>query len=108
MRSSIALAPLVALAFGFAVLADDKKDEKKPEKPALPAVPDPWPPVIGKPFPDMELADQDGKATRLSEFKGKVLLVEPVGMACPACQAFSGALGKPGCFKGATAQKGLP
>lgn len=113
MRSSLVVAPLVApllaLAVGFAVFADEKKaDEKKVEKPALPAVPDPWPPVIGKPFPDIELVDQEGTATRISDFKGKVLLVEPVGMGCPGCQAFSGALGKPGVFKGGSAQAGLP
>ncbi len=111
MRAPLVVSLLLALLVGVAVRADDKKDEKKDDKadkPALPAVPDPWPPVIGKPFPDMELVDQDGKATRISEFKGKVILVEPVGMGCPACQAFSGANGKVGVFKGGSAQGGLP
>ena len=50
-----------------------------------------WPPVINKQYPDIELANQDGRRTRLSQFKGKVIIVEPIGMSCPACQAFAGA-----------------
>jgi len=50
-----------------------------------------WPPVKGKPFPDLELVNQDGKRIHLADFKGKVILVEVVGMTCPACNAFSGA-----------------
>ena len=49
-----------------------------------------WPPVKGKPFPDLELINQDGKKIHLTDFKGKVILVEVVGMTCPACNAFSG------------------
>ena len=30
------------------------------------------------------MVDQHGAAVRLSSFKGKVLLIEPVGMNCPA------------------------
>lgn len=50
-----------------------------------------WPPVKGKPFPNLELVSQDGKKVRLSDFKGKVILVEVIGMNCPACNAWSGA-----------------
>lgn len=50
-----------------------------------------WPPALNNYYPDMELLDQDGKRVRLSSFKGKVIIVEPVGMSCPACQAFTGA-----------------
>ena len=50
-----------------------------------------WPPALNNCYPDMELLDQDGKKVRLSSFKGKVIIVEPIGMSCPACQAFTGA-----------------
>ncbi len=40
-----------------------------------------WPPELGKPYPDLELVDQTGKKVRLSSFKGKVLLIEPIGMS---------------------------
>ena len=56
-----------------------------------PNAPDPWPPVVGQPYPDLELIDQEGEEFKLSYLKGKVIIVEPIGMNCPACQAFSGA-----------------
>ena len=45
-----------------------------------------WPPVLNQYYPDLELINQDGKKTR-----GRVIIVEPIGMSCPACQAFAGA-----------------
>lgn len=67
-----------------------------------------WPPAINNYYPDMELYNQNGQKTRLSSFKGKVIIVEPIGMSCPACQAFAGA-NKPGCrpYAGVTPQRGL-
>lgn len=50
-----------------------------------------WPPVVGQPYPDLQLLDQNGREVALSSFKGKVIVLEPVGMTCPACNAFSGA-----------------
>lgn len=67
----------------------------------------PWPPEIGKSYPDLELLGADGKKVKLSEFKGSVLLIEPVGMNCPACQAFAGGQEKGG-YEGVTPQAGLP
>ena len=67
----------------------------------------PWPPAVGRPYPDLELLDESGTPVRLSRFRGSVLLIEPVGMSCPACQAFSGA-GRSGGFGGVTPQGGLP
>lgn len=66
----------------------------------------PWPPQIGEAYPDLDLIDQDGKAFRLSELKGYVIIVEPVGMNCPACQAFSGAHDV-GAFENNPVQSGL-
>lgn len=51
----------------------------------------PWPPVVGQPYPDLTLLDADGASMKLSSLKGKVLLIEPIGMTCPACNAFAGA-----------------
>jgi hypothetical protein len=65
-----------------------------------------WPPVKGKVFPNLELVNQDGKKMKLEELRGKVLLVEVVGMTCPACNAWSGA-GKRGKFNSIEPQGGL-
>lgn len=69
--------------------------------------PTPWPPRIGEPYPDLRLVDQTGGTTSLSSFKGRVLLVEMVGMTCPACQGFSGAK-RLGTFGGVESDGGLP
>ncbi|MGN7437301.1 MAG: TlpA family protein disulfide reductase [Alcanivorax sp.] len=53
-------------------------------------MPTPWPPQLKKPFPNLDLIDQEGMEFKLSYLKGKVIVVEPIGMNCPACQAFSG------------------
>jgi hypothetical protein len=67
----------------------------------------PWPPRLGEPYPDLTLIDQTGQPVRLSSFKGSVILIEPIGMTCPACQAFSGAHRR-GALGGITPQPGLP
>lgn len=66
-----------------------------------------WPPQVGQPYPDLNLVNQDGKKTKFSSFKGKVILVEPIGMNCPGCNAFAGGASKGG-FAGTTPQRGLP
>lgn len=51
-----------------------------------------WPPQLYQTFPsEMEFYDQTGELMKLSDLKGTIILVEYVGMNCPACQAFSGA-----------------
>ena len=65
-----------------------------------------WPPQLGEPFPDLYLYSNKGKK-RLSDFRGKVILVEPIGMNCPACNAFNGGNGVAGGYSGTTPQKGL-
>ena len=65
-----------------------------------------WPATIGLPYPDLKLLNQDGKVTKLSSFKGKVIIVEPIGMTCPACNAFADSE-KVGGFRGAQKQAGV-
>ncbi len=67
----------------------------------------PWPPKLDQPFPDITLYSHTGEMLKLSDFKGKVILVEPVGMTCPACNAFSGG-GKRGGYQGISPQQKLP
>ena len=68
-----------------------------------------WPPEVGQPYPDLELPDHTGRIVRLSSFKGKLILLEPVGMSCPACQAFLGANQQPpGPYGGISPQSNLP
>lgn len=65
-----------------------------------------WPPQLGKAYPDIEFTNYDGQKFRLSDFKGKIVLVEPVGMNCQACNAFAGAHFR-GNFQGVRPQPGL-
>ena len=64
-----------------------------------------WPPEVGKPYPELELVDATGKIVKLSDFKGKVIVIEPIGMTCPACNAFAGGAKKGG-IKGMSVQGG--
>lgn len=66
-----------------------------------------WPPRLGQSYPDLTLIDQRGKTFRISDYKGKVIIIEPIGMNCPACQAFSGAH-EVGSYKNNDVQSGLP
>jgi hypothetical protein len=65
-----------------------------------------WPPRIGETYPDLALRDASGNVFRLSSLKGKVILLEPIGMTCTGCQAFSGG-NLYGGFRGITAQPGI-
>lgn len=66
-----------------------------------------WPPVKGQAYPDLELQDAvSGRTVKLSSLRGKVLLIEPIGLACPGCNAYAGAEVKGG-FRGAAVQRGL-
>lgn len=71
------------------------------------ALPHAWPPVRGQTYPDLELPDHRGERVKLSSFKGKVIVVEPIGLACPACQAYAGAHDV-GPFRGGQPQADLP
>lgn len=66
-----------------------------------------WPPQVGQPYPDLQLYDQEGNLSRLADFRGKVILIEPIGMPCKACQAFCGGH-QSGGFHGIVPQPDLP
>ncbi|MCG8649859.1 MAG: peroxiredoxin family protein [Pirellulales bacterium] len=55
-----------------------------------PAVVGNWPPVVGQRYPDLVLQDQQGQPVRLSDFAGKVILLEVAAVPCAGCQAFAG------------------
>jgi hypothetical protein len=67
-----------------------------------------WPPVVGQFYPNIVLEDHTGQAVAISDFKGKVVLIELVGLTCRACHAFSGG-NEPGAprFRGIEPQRGL-
>lgn len=65
-----------------------------------------WPPQLNNYYPDIELQSLSGKKVKLSQYAGKVLLIEPIGLSCPACQAFAGGDTK-GSFCGVSPQPGL-
>jgi hypothetical protein len=65
-----------------------------------------WPPVADQRYPDMNLEDGDGNMVRLSNFAGKVILVELVAIPCEGCQAFAGG-NRLGGFEGMKVQSGL-
>ena len=62
-------------------------------------LPDPWPPQLDQRYPELELIDHRGQELLLSSFEGSVLIIEPIGMNCPACLAFSGGHQKGGLDK---------
>jgi hypothetical protein len=68
-----------------------------------------WPPRLGEAYPDFVFHDASGSPRRISSLAGKVVLIEPIGMNCPACNAFAGAgrAGRSG-FQGTRPTGGLP
>lgn len=67
-----------------------------------------WPPVVGQFYPNLVLKDQAGHVTAISDFQGKVILLELVGLTCKACHAFAGG-NEPGMvrFRNLEPQQGL-
>lgn len=63
----------------------------EPPPASAPASVNSWPPRVGQPFPDVSLTDSSGKTRHLSEFRGKVILLELSAMSCPASQSLAGA-----------------
>lgn len=65
-----------------------------------------WPPQLGELYPDPMLTNQYGEPVRLSDFAGKVILVELAAIPCEGCQAFAGG-NRHGGFGGFEPQSGL-
>lgn len=53
--------------------------------------PQPWPPAMNVAYPDYELIDQEGVQFKLSDYKGKIIILEMVDMSSPFSQAYSNA-----------------
>ena len=84
MRRTLKTLPLLCLATllassGF-VLAQDKKDEKPKEEPKKEKV---AAAEIGKAAPAFTLKDIDGKEVKLSDYKGKIVVLEWFQPTCP-------------------------
>ncbi|MDH4281808.1 MAG: hypothetical protein OEV36_04080 [Myxococcales bacterium] len=64
--------------------------------------------MVGQLYPNLVLKDQTGQVTSLGDFRGKVILLEVVGLTCRACHAFSGG-NEPGAarFREIEPQEGL-
>ncbi len=86
------------------LISNDSAESSSIAKPG-PGLDHSWPPIVGEEFPDLYLNTNKGKR-HLSEFKGKVILVEPVGMNCAACNAFNGGHIVGG-YKGTVPQQGV-
>lgn len=54
-------------------------------------LPDIWPPKMNQPYPSFDLIDQKGGAFKISDYTGKILIVEYIDMSSPVSQAQSGA-----------------
>ena len=71
MLRSLRLLTLLA-AFGLVAnlgAAEEKKDKEEKKE-------DPYAAMIGKPAPEIEGEDIDGKPMKLSDFRGKVVLLD--------------------------------
>jgi hypothetical protein len=67
-----------------------------------------WPPAKGQFYPNLALKDQTGQVTSISDFRGKVVVVEVVGLTCRACHALAGGNElEVGRFRGIEPQRGL-
>ena len=64
------------------VLAQDKKDDKKKEEPKKEKV---VAAEVGKAAPTFTLKDLDGKEVKLSDYKGKIVVLEWFQPSCPYC-----------------------
>ena len=88
MKKILKTLPLLCLTAVLAtstfVLAQDKKDEKPKEEPkkekAVVA-------EVGKAAPVFALKDLDGKEVKLSDYKGKIVVLEWFQPSCPYCDA---------------------
>ena len=55
-------------------------------------VPAIWPPQLGKPYPELTLSNYDGTQVKLSDFKGKVVIIEPIECPIPILRSLGKAV----------------
>jgi len=88
--------PLFVLAMGVTVFAQDGAEEgPKEAKPADSKVEEkddadeqaPEKATLDKKAPDFTLKNADGKEVKLSDFKGKIVVLEWINLDCPWCKA---------------------
>jgi len=86
MKKTLKTLPLLGLAAllltSSFVLAQDKKDEKPKEEPKKEKV---AAAEVGKAAPTFALKDLDGKEVKLSDYKGKIVVLEWFQPSCPYC-----------------------
>lgn len=88
-------------AFGKEPLSKSQSPQKAASK-----YPPYWPPALNHYYPGLELMSLSGQKVSFASFAGKVLLIEPIGMTCPGCQAYVGGHRKGG-FGGVAPQPGV-
>jgi hypothetical protein len=67
-----------------------------------------WPPVLDQPYPPLVLLGTDDQWHAIAELKGRPVLIQVIGMNCPACNAWAGAGDDPTLgFRGVVPQTGL-
>lgn len=71
---------MVLVAAGVAI-GQEKKDAKHDDKPAATANAE-----VGKPAPAFDLKGADGKTYKLSDYKGKVVVLDWFNKDCPVCK----------------------
>ena len=72
-RALFSVATVVALAFASFAVADHHEGDKAGGKKAK----------VGQPAPDFSLQDQNGNTVKLSDHKGKVVVLEWFNQSCP-------------------------
>ncbi len=86
---AIALAGVIGLAQDDATKEKPKADEVKKDeaKPEAKEEAEPEKATVGKKAPDFTLKNADGKEVKLSDYAGKVVVLEWINLDCPACKA---------------------
>lgn len=63
-----------------------------PPAPKTIPLPAGWPPILDEIYPDLDLINQAGKPFKLSDFKGKIVIIVPISMTHPISQSLAGAM----------------